>query len=514
MFKSKIFLQKYIILSVSISKNSPVFFAKTRTLKISHQLIWPVFALLLLLACLSYLLDFNGLYGQDAHEFLRQSQEFFRRLHGVPPAPAGIGDAELAGGYPLLGALFQLTGMGAIPAMQTLTWVSAACALGLFELNLRVLSPGARAESRWAFGVLALALAPFFLRTGLSSMSDIPGLALLLASLFFALQVFERERYRDAAGFAVFAVLTVNTRYALVALLAIPALALTLELWRARQFRWLALGFAAGLLAFLPFFWLKSGAPKGPLAHSLLQDWSVLNLFRASFTQASGTVSNFLPNIIYLFYPLIHPGFCLTLPALFLLGRRTDAALYAKRLLLLSTLLYLFFLGGLSLQNHRYLLPAYSILLLLLFPAWDRFFSYGLYFFKRLTYALLGLTLLCQLVFSVWFIRPLIVRNHFEKAVAEILSEALPPEAEVFAFDLDIALQTYLPGVRFHNLWVRQYDAFPAGSFILFNEAKLRDQWAGQNPMLNWEHARASFNMQEYRPLPDGWMLYRVINSK
>lgn len=483
-------------------------------MKVSYQITWPVFALLLLLAGLSYLLDFNGLYGQDAHEFLRQSRELLRRLQGMPPAPGGMGDAEMAGGYPLLGALLQLSGMGAIPAMQILVWGSAACALWLFELNLRVLSPGARVESRWAFGVLALALAPFFLRAGLSVMSDIPGLALLLASLFFALRVFELERYEYAAGFAVFAVLTVNTRYALAALLAIPALALALELWRARQFRWSLLAVVAGAFTFLPFLWVKSGVPQGPLAHSLLRDWSLFNLFRASFTQASGTVHNFLPNIIYLLYPLAHPGFCLTLPALFLLGRRTDATLYAKRLLLLSTLLYLLFLGGLSHQNHRYLLPAYSILLLLFFPAWDRFFSYGLYFFKRLTYALLGLTLLCQVFFSVWHIRPLLARNQLEKEVAEILSDVLPPEAEVFAFDLDIALQTYLPGVRFHNLWTQRYGTFPVGSFILFNETKLRDQWAGQNPVLNWEHARSAFELQEYRPLPDGWMLYRVINSK
>ncbi|MCK6693261.1 MAG: hypothetical protein L6Q97_14340 [Thermoanaerobaculia bacterium] len=483
-------------------------------MKVSYQLTWPVFALLLLLASLSYLLDFNGLYGQDAHEFLRQSRELLRRLRGMPPAPGGMGDAEMAGGYPLLGALLQLTGLDGIPALQIVVWGSAACALWLFELNLRVLSPGARAESRWIFGMLALSLSPFFLRSGLSVMSDIPGLALLLAALFFALQVIELERYGAVAGFAVFAALAVNTRYALAALLALPALALTIELWRTRQFRWLALAIAAGLLAFLPFFWLKSGAPKGPLGHSLLHDWSLLNLFRASFTQANGTVRYFLPNIVYLFYPLIHPGFCLTLPALFLLGRRTDAALYAKRLLLLSVLLYLLFLGGLSLQSHRYLLPAYGILLLLFFPAWDRFFAYGLYFFKRLTYALLGLTLLCQVFFSVWYIRPLLARNHLEKEAAEILADTLPPDAEVFAFDLDIALQTYLPGVRFRNLYTQRYDHFPAGSYILFNESKLRDQWAGQNPMLNWEHARSAFELQEYRPLPDGWMLYRVINSK
>jgi len=496
------------------TKKSTVFFAKTRPLTISYQPTWPVFVFPFVLAGLSYLLDFNGLYGQDGYEYLRQSQVSFSRLNGLPVPPGGIGDAEIAGGYPLMGALFQFAGLNALRALQLVSWLSAALALWLFELNLRVLSPGARVESRWVFGVLALALAPFFLRAGLTIMSDGFGLVLALAALFFALRVIELERHRDVVYFAVFTALAITTRYALVALLALPALALVLELWHARRFRWLATAAMAGIGAFLPLWWMKMGAPQSPLAHSLLRDWSLLHLFQATFTQASGTVSYRLPNLFYLFYPLAHPGFCLTLPALFLLARRTDAALYSKRLLLLSMLLYLFFLGGLSHQNTRYLLPAYTLLLLLFFPAWDRFFAYGLYFFKRLTYALLGLTLLCQLFFAAWTLKPTLARNHLEQQISEILENSLPPGADVYAFDLDIALQAYLPGIRFHNLFMRRYDSFPTGSFILFNEPKLRDQWAGQNPMLNWEHAQTHFELQAYQSLPDGWTLYRVINSK
>lgn len=498
----------------SLISTSIVFFAKTRNLKISYQPTWLVFIFPVVLAGLSVLLDFNGLYGQDSYEYLRQSRVLFDRLHGLPVLPGGVGDAEIAGGYPMMGALLQLTGLSAIRALQIVSWLSASFALWLFELNLRVLSPGARLESRWAFGLLALALAPFFLRAGLTIMSDGLGLVFTLAALFFALRVIELERWREAVGFAIFAALAVTTRYAMAALLALPALALALELWHGRRFGVLASTLLAGLLAFLPFWWIKTGAPQSPLAHSLLRDWSILHLFQATFTQASGTVTYFLPNLFYLLYPLMHPGFCLTLPALFLLGRRTDVALYSKRLLLLSLLSYLLLLGGLSHQNARYLLPGYALLLLLLFPAWDRFFAYGFYFFKRLTYALLGLTLLCQLFFTVWVIKPTLARNHLEQEFSEILGNALPAGAEVYAFDLDLALQAYLPEIRFHNLFTRRYDSFPAGSFILFNEPKLRDQWAGLNPMLNWEHARAHFELQEYRSLPEGWTLYRVINSK
>lgn len=483
-------------------------------MKVSYQPTWLVFIFPVALAGFSGLLDFNGLYGQDSYEYLRQSRVLFDRLNGLPVSPGGIGDAELAGGYPLVGALFQFTGISAIHALQLVSWLSAAIGLWLFELNLRVLSPGARVESRWAFGLLSLALAPFFLRAGLTIMSDGLGLAFALAALFFALRVIELEKHREVVWFAVFAALAVTTRYAIAALLAVPALTLALELWRARLFSRLALTILAGFLTFLPFLWIKMGAPQGPLAHSLLQDWSLVHLFQATFTQASGTVTYQLPNIFYLLFPLVHPGFCLTLPALFLLARRTDVALYSKRLLLLSLLLYLLLLGGLSHQNVRYLLPAYALLLLLFFPAWDRFFAYGFYFFKRLAFALLGLTLLCQLFFTAWALKPTLSRNHLEQEISEILDNTLPPGADVYAFDLDIAMQARLPGIRFHNLFIQRYDSFPEGSFILFNEPKLRDQWSGQNPMLNWEHARSHFELLEYRSLPEGWTLYQVINSK
>ena len=473
----------------------------------------PLLYLFALLA-LAGLLQFNGLYGQDAHEYLRQSQVLFGRWQGAVVPPPGPGDAELAGGYPLLGALFQVLGLEAGLALQLLSALAAAVSLFLFERILRVLSPGAHARSRWVFVLLGLALAPYFLRAGFTVMSDATGLALTLAALFFGLRMVEQQRYSDAIGFAVFAVGAIGTRYALAGLLWLPALALGLELFRARRMAELFLALGAGALVCLPFWWLKSDLPAGPLAHSLLQDWSLLHLFKKDFVNINGAISCSLPNAIYLLFPFMHPGFCLALPALFFLVKPTDIRLYSKRLLTLCFLAYLLFLGGLAHQNLRYLLPAYAVLLLLFFPAWDRFFAYGLYFFKRLTYALLGLTLAAQIVFSIYVLRPILARNQLEYQVAKQLKTTLQPGDILYAFDLDIALQTYLPGLEYRNLWLRRYDNFPEGSYILFNAPKLSVQWAGQTPMLNWEAVNEQFVLQEVQRLPEGWTLYQLIESR
>lgn len=468
----------------------------------------------LLLSAISWVSDFNGLYGQDAHEYLRQSQVLVQRFLGEAYPPAGPGEAELAGGYPLASAWLQLAGIPPIPAMQLVSWLAAAVSLFLFEALLRLLSPGTHARSRWVYCLLGLGLAPYFMRAGLTAMSDATGLAVFLAALFFGLRCLEQVRKRDLLGFAVFSALAITTRYAMVVLLFLPGLALILEWWRMRRFLGLGLFLIIGLLAFLPLWWLKAGAPASPLAHSLLQDWSVLNLFKKTFSQASGTVSYTVPNVMYLFFPVVHPGFCLVLPGLFLLFKKTDVHLYAKRLLALSLLVFLLFLGGLSHQNLRYLLPAYALVLLLLFPAWDRFFAYGMYFFKRLTYALIGIALLCQLVFGLLVFRPILARNKMEREMARTLKTELHPGDVLYAFDMDIALKTYLPDVEFRNLFLQRYDTFPAGSYLLFNAPALREQWAGKTPMLNWEYANAHFELLELQQLAGGWSLYQVAGPK
>lgn len=459
---------------------------------------------------LSKILIFNGLYGQDAHEYLRQSKAIFDRLNGPTTLSSGRGDAEFAAGYPLAGALFQFLGLDAATALQIVSWLSAGLALWCFDGCLRVLSPGARAESRWVFTALALGLAPYFVRAGLTAMSDALGVTLTLAAFANGLRVLETGRIGAAAWATFFAGLAVTTRFSLAALLAPLAAILIFYLLKNKKWMLAILTIFAGFLGFSFHFLFKTGTAQNPLGHSLLQDWSLFHFFKATFTNASGTVDYGLPNILYIFFPLAHPGFCLLLPGLFLLAKKTDTHLIAKRVLLACLAAYLLLLGGIPHQNLRYLLPAYAILLLLFFPAWDRMFAYGFYFFKRLTLAIIALVFVVQIVFTVRILAPTLTRNRLETAVAAEIRRALPPNATLFAFDLDVALRTYLPDFQIKNLWERRYEDFPPGSFILFNEPRLREQWRGQNPMLNWDFAKENYELREVCALPEGWKLYEV----
>ncbi|MFN0013740.1 MAG: hypothetical protein ACKVU2_04255 [Saprospiraceae bacterium] len=280
------------------------------------------------------------------------------------------------------------------PFFEPLSWLASAALLGLFVQILRVLSPGAYTKSRWTYAVLGLLLSPVFLRVSAEGFVLPTALAFTLAALFFGLRAIERERCLDALWFGGLAALAIFFRWDMAVLLALLAVALLLELARRRQWACLVGAVLIGGIVFGIACWLHPERV-GPEWN----EWSALNFFKNSFEWHGNTTSHLLPNVVFVLAPLTHPGFCFTLPALFLLFKKTDVHLYAKRILALSLLLFLLFVAGLPTQDIQWLFPAYVLLLLLLFPAWDRFFSYGLYFFPRLAYALITLTVACQLLY-------------------------------------------------------------------------------------------------------------------
>jgi hypothetical protein len=214
-----------------------------------------------------------------------------------------------------------------------------------------------------------------------------------------------------------------------------------------------------------------------------------------------------MPNWSYLLFPLAHPAFCLFLPGLFLLAKKTDWTLPAKMLLMASTGTYLLLLGGVPVQNLRYLLPVYVALLWLLFPAWDRLYCYGFIFFPRITKGVLALAFTVQVLASALWVSPVLKRNRLERSVARVLKEKVPAGATVYSFDLDVALRSYLPELVFVNLWESRLGPIPNGAFVLFNE-NLRTQWAGKNPVLNFDKIQEDGGLRWVENMDEGWQLW------
>lgn len=478
-------------------------------LNINTHTNWIPVSAAAVLGLISLASGFNGLYGQDAHEYLRLGRAYFEWLHGgVWPQ----GYSELAGGYPFAAALLRFVVRDPILALQMVSWVSAGLSLWLFDALLRQLTPGAYASSRRANTALLLGLAPFFVRASATVMSDAFGLMLVLATLLNGLRALEDSRGRHALAAAFLGALAIFTRFSSIALL-LP-LALTMAWALMARGRWLLFlgSILAGAIGLLPLVFMLGQAEGGLLHHSMFQDWSLWNIFHRSFNTINGAQVYLLPNGLYaLLYPFVYPGFFMLLPALFMLAKKTDLHLPTKRILLACLVAHLCLLMTVAGQNPRHLLPDYVLLLLLMFPAWDRFYAYGFYFFKRLITGLLALGLTVQLVFTAYFMYPVAQRFRLEKSVAAAVQKAVPPDATIYGFDLDISLKSYLPEAHILNLWEKRYPVFQPDAFVLFNAPKLRAQWAGQNPMLNWEELEQYYDLEEVVKMKDGWVLYRIV---
>jgi len=270
----------------------------------------------------------------------------------------------------------------------------------VFERLLLLLAPGSRSASRWIFTGLLLAIAPAFLRLAWSNTLEMAGLLLILTAMLFGLRGHERGRPADLLWTVFLAALALHVAQPLFVLLLPLLVSLFVQVWLREDWQRLVLGAALGIGSVYLLDYLQVGGWEGIGASSVGQ-WSVLNFGQTIFPNLNGTREHLLPNAVFVFFPLAHPLLCAMLPALFLLFMKTDLVLSSKKIVFGCILAYLLLLGGLPLQKIPMLLPAYALLLLLLFPAWDRFYCYGFLFFKRLTLGILLLTLLLQFFFCV-----------------------------------------------------------------------------------------------------------------
>ncbi|HLP51674.1 MAG TPA: hypothetical protein VK154_12375, partial [Chitinophagales bacterium] len=211
-------------------------------------------------------------------------------------------------------------------------------------------------------------------------------------------------------------------------------------------------------------------------------------------------------NIVYAFGGFLHPGFgVLILPLLFFV-RKQDFEATINKVLLVSVIFYALFLSGIPFQNKRFLLATLPLLVIMLYPAYQRLLA----FVKIKRLAIAGVTVvqivLCWFIFNEFY-----QRNRLEKQLAEVV--ASQPEKVLYSFDIDIAIKSYDTTKIMRNLWLHQYDTFETGSLVLFNEKALAKQWEGKNPMLNWQHLKASYTLVPVSSL-DGWELFRIEARK
>jgi hypothetical protein len=264
----------------------------------------------------------------------------------------------------------------------------AGITIFFFIRCIQFLSPGAKQHSRLLFAGL-LASAPIFSFSVFLHNTLVTALCLLFIVIGLSVKSIERK---DTVS-AIFATIISFMLFLLVPSLLLLLTPLLLNaFWTLRLKKPKVIVIVALLI--IALFALESMV-------LYTSGWS-LNHYRST----GNSFANYpIPNALFTLLVLINPLFLITLPLLGLLAKRTDLYLPEKRALLIGIILYTIWLNGLPNLELILMLPLWTTILLLAFPAWDRFVTYGLYFTRKITITVLSVLFAIQIVASI-FLNP------------------------------------------------------------------------------------------------------------
>ncbi len=464
--------------------------------------ILPSFIVLVLASSIIFLTKFNGLYGQDAHEYYRYSKallSFFET--GKNP-----GDYFWPVWYPLLGACISfVTHINVLLTLQIVSVFSLAVIVWVVAAWKHVSQKNQKIQL--AFALIAVGFSPFILREGIVCMSDTLSIALVLLALYSAQNFLIAENTSWLFGFAAFAALAFMTRYATAVILFPFSLLIAYHLFLKKEFLKFIPVIVIVAVIFLPHFLIRLDAPIAFVHHEWLKEWSVSNFFKREFTTHDGTTYYLLPNFIFVFVNVIHPSFwVLGIPLLFCVKREDFSGLIPK-VFLISVLLYAFFLAGIPFQNKRFLLMSFPLIVILFYPAFVRLLRS-----TNKKNAVYSLVILLHLILFVSSFKEFYQRNSLEKNLSALVAQY--PDSVLYSFDIDVAIKSYGTTKTIENLWQRKFEEFQTPAMVLFNETKFQTQWRNKNPMLNWNEIKKSYNLEPLAIRKDGWELFRIVSKK
>jgi hypothetical protein len=459
-------------------------------------------------AALAYLLaarlglGFDGLSGQDGHEYARYAGAIADWLSGG----AHPGWHYWAIGYTLTGALLSKLSGDVVLALHIVSALALAGAAVATARIAQLLWPDTGAfPARLAAGMVLIL--PAAALAGVLVMSDMLATAFACAAVWAWLEMRRAARVAPFLWFVTAATAAVWTRYGCFVLLAIPACdVLRIAL---KSFPWRTIGLA--LLVTLPFLithlTIKQADSVELFGQYVLQEWSPLNWFARDFVTADGA-SHFA-----LIYLASFPARLVWWPLLVLLPfvRSGDYSGTECRIILAMIGAYLLFVAGIPFQNARFQLPVAPLLTVLLVPAAMRLWSLAKHNWLR------GLIVLLLIAISLFqqvrLLTPHAERNLLERAIAARLA-TYPAATPLYVFTFDPALRNRQVRQPMLNLWTTRYADFQQNSLVLFAPERHAKQWQGKNPMLNWGQLTATKRLSVEADFGNGWRLYRVLGSK
>ncbi len=463
--------------------------------------------LIFLLIVIRIIAGFNGLYGQDAYEYLRYSgrlDHFF--YSGINP-----GQFFWPVGYPLAGAILNLIINNSDISLQLISLFAFVFSVIYIDKFLELFFDDT-SNKRIYFVILFYFLSPYLFRSAFLVMSESLSVLCIIGLLYHLCKYSKNNSIRDFTLAIFFIMLSLITRYVNFVVILIPSIYLLVLFLKKFDLRKLIIGLAIVVLAVLPHLIIDRGNSMSFLGHEWLKEWSVKNFFSAGFLTANGYETYGQINIIYPFSNLIYPAFIFSGILFLFFLRVEDFKKNYFKIIVSSLLLYFIFLAGIPYQDFRFLIPAYPLAILLLYPGFLRVTDKFLKKKYRKPAFIIFLIIQCMLIYK--YSIGIYNLNKFEKETANILMN-YDGSRTLYTFYLNGALKYYGIRNKLVNLYDSKISDVNAGSYVLFNKSKFQMQWKNELPMINWKYLKSNYNLKELFRLPgsyqqSGWILYEI----
>lgn len=456
--------------------------------------------LILLFLMIRFALQFDGLYGQDAYEYLRYTNEMYSFfVNGTL-----LGDYFWGLGYPFFGCLFNFIIQNTTMALQLVSIVAAL--LTWFYID-KIIELIYNEKPNYLVSLLFFAISPIVFIQSFLVMSDMLACGFITIAIFYLIYYFIHSKNSSYILGIIFSLLAFYTRYASIVVL-LPFITITLiKIIKITNYKLLLYSVVIVVIISIPHILLRSTIVLGFTKHQFLTNWNFMNIFRSSFSSAEGESHNKFINLVYVFYSFFHPQFLAFGLIVLLVSLKNKYKIFIgnkfQNMVLTSIIIYALFLGGISFQNKRFLVLSFPLVILFCYPILKQILAID----KFSKFLIIGV-LVSQFSFIVYFGKNFYERNKLEQTLANDL-KAFSGKT-IYIFDMDIALKGRNVQLDYQNIWRKEYFDFNKNALILVNGAQLEKQWVGKNPLINWNKIKKLSNFKVIKSYRDGWNLYKI----
>jgi len=455
---------------------------------------------IILFIIVRFVLKFDGLYGQDAYEYLRYTNEMYSFfVNGTL-----LGDYFWGLGYPFFGCLFNFLIQNTTMALQLVSIVAALFIWIYIDKTIELIY---NEKPNHLVSFLFFTLSPIVIIHGFVVMSDMLACCFTVMAIFYLLHFFKHSKYSSYILGIIFSLLAFQTRYASIVVILLFLTITFIKIIKSKNYKLLLYSAVIVVIISTPHILLRSTTVLGFTKHQFLTNWNFMNIFRSSFSSIEGESHNKFINLVYVFYSFFHPQFLAFGLIVLLVSFKKKYKIFVgnkfQHMVLASIIIYALFLGGISFQNKRFLVLSFPIVILFCYPVLKQILTID----KFSNYLIIGV-LVSQFSFIVYFGKMFYQRNQLEQTIANDL--IIYSGKTIYIFDMDIALKGRNVQLDYQNIWYKEYESFNTNALVLVNGAQLEKQWIGKNPLINWNKLKLLGNLKVIKSYGDGWFLYQV----